>query len=442
MAAGQPRFRGFSQGFNSRDSLRLLLCVGVSWAGSILLLSLALPKLLAGTIVDAISHDLSRQASPMKRLAPGSPRPLALPAWSTPGTPPHSLPATGEEAERLRQHLQEDGIRGALRRDPPSHRSWLGGYWLAVRQADPARPPLWVYASPGTAVPWLWPSIRMGSLLLGGSSGVVLFLQWQLLRPIQRVLRKLPAMPAGELELVPEGGLGAVRELSVRINRLLDQLNHQHEARRRFLQGLAHDLGSPLTRLSMRMEQFEDRADNPATQPEAWTAALPQLRGEINRLISLTHLLQQAAGGQDEPFQPRPSALDELCERVVASYGNTPIQLTVPRLLMRLDQALIERALQNLIDNALRYGHTPIRLSAQPQPGMVVLQVEDSGSGLNSPNQLGMPRIPPADDRQQRHRSGLGLTIVEHCCQLHGGHLVLNRSPLGGLQAELHLPQR
>ena len=173
----------------------------------------------------------------------------------------------------------------------------------------------------------------------------------------------------------------------------------------------------------------------------AWDEALPQLRVEIDRLISLTHLLQEAAGEQTEPFRPRLSALDELCERVVASYPQQPIELAVPRLLVRLDQALIERALQNLIDNAIRYGRAPIRLAAQQQRASVVLMVEDSGPGLSSANLLGMPRIPPANDRQQRNRSGVGLSIVERCCQLHSGRLALNRSGLGGLQAELHLPQ-
>jgi two-component system osmolarity sensor histidine kinase EnvZ len=231
--------------------------------------------------------------------------------------------------------------------------------------------------------------------------------------------------------------MGAMRELSIRINRVLEQLNQQHESRRRFLLGLAHDLGSPLTRLSMRVERLEDQP----SEPTAWSDALPQLRVEIDRLISLTHLLQEAAGEQTEPFRPRLSALDELCERVAASYPQQPIDLAVPRLLVRLDQALIERALQNLIDNAIRYGAPPIRLAAQQQRNSVVLLVEDGGRGLSSANLLGMPRIAPADDRQQRNRSGVGLTIVERCCQLHGGRLALNHSSLGGLQAELHLPQ-
>ncbi|MBV2352700.1 HAMP domain-containing histidine kinase [Synechococcus sp. HK05] len=433
MRAGANRFRGFTGG----DSLRLLLCVASAWAGSFALLSLGMPKLLQTTTTQAISLSLARQANQLHGHPAGSGQQRPLRIWAAVQPPPESLPAQGQEAEALRSSLRDAGLAGPLRRDPPSQRSWLGGYWLAVQRSTAANPQLWVYASPGTALPWLWPAIRIGSLMLGGSSGMALFLQWQLQRPIQQLLRQLPAIPSGELELVPEGGMGAMRELSIRINRVLEQLNQQHESRRRFLQGLAHDLGSPLTRLSMRVERLEDQA----SEPTAWNDALPQLRVEIDRLISLTHLLQEAAGEQTEPFRPRLSALDELCERVAASYPQQPIDLAVPRLLVRLDQALIERALQNLIDNAIRYGAPPIRLAAQQQRNSVVLLVEDGGRGLSSANLLGMPRIAPADDRQQRNRSGVGLTIVERCCQLHGGRLALNRSSLGGLQAELHLPQ-
>ncbi len=433
MGAGANRFRGFT----GSDSLRLLLCVASAWAGSFALLSLGMPKLLQTTTTQAISLSLTRQAKQLQGqpASRGQQRPLRI--WAAVQPPPESLPAAGQEADALRSSLKDEGLAGPLRRDPPSQRSWLGGYWLAVQRSTAAEPLLWVYASPGTALPWLWPAIRIGSLLLGGSSGMALFLQWQLQRPIQQLLRQLPAMPSGELELVPEGGMGAMRELSIRINRVLEQLNQQHESRRRFLQGLAHDLGSPLTRLSMRVERLEDQP----SEATAWSEALPHLRVEIDRLISLTHLLQEAAGEQTEPFRPRLSALDELCERVAASYPQQPIDLAVPRLLVRLDQALIERALQNLIDNAIRYGAPPIRLAAEQQRNHVVLLVEDGGRGLSSANLLGMPRIAPADDRQQRNRSGVGLTIVERCCQLHGGRLALNSSELGGLQAELHLPQ-
>ena len=438
MGTRSRRFRGFS----GRDGLLLSLCVAGSWGAAFALLTLLVPPLLQPTTSEAIGHSLASQAAQLRggrgsqpsRFSDSSGRELRI--WASADPPPLSNAASDRASTALKRSLQDQGISGELRREPPNQQHWLGGYFLAVTASGPDGRRLWVYASPGTALPWLWPAIRLGSLLLGGSCGVVLFLQWQLQRPITRVLERLPAIPSGELPLVPEGGMAAMRELSIRINRVLEQLNQQHESRRRFLQGLAHDFGSPLTRLSMRVERLEDR---PAAAV-AWPEELPQLRAEIDRLISLTHLLQEAAGTQHEPYRPRLSALDELCERVVSSYRQPAIQLAVPRLLVRLDPTLIERALQNLLDNAISYGKPPIRLSAHQSKTTLVLQVEDAGPGLSSANLLGMPRIAPADDRGQRRPSGIGLTIVERCCQLHGGRLALKRSSLGGLQAELHLP--
>jgi signal transduction histidine kinase len=438
MAASGRRFRGFS----SRDGLLLLLCVAGSWGGAFALLTLVVPPLLQPTTTEAISLSLATQATQLRgrhgpqpsRFSAASGRELRI--WASADPPPFSSAASGRAATELQRSLKDQGISGELRREPPNQQHWLGGYFLAVTASSPDGRRLWVYASPGTALPWLWPAIRVGSLLLGGSCGVALFLQWQLQRPIARVLERLPAIPSGELPLVPEGGMAAMRELSIRINRVLEQLNQQQESRRRFLQGLAHDFGSPLTRLSMRLERLEDLPDAASSLADE----LPQLRGEIDRLSALTHLLQEAAGDQHEPFRPRLIAIDELCERVVSSYRQQAITLAMPRLLVQVDQTLIERALQNLLDNAISYGKPPIRLSGHQRKTTVVLQVEDAGPGLGSANVLGMPRIAPADDRGQRQRSGLGLTIVERCCQLHGGRLALNRSSLGGLQAELHLP--
>ena len=428
--------------YRQQDALRLLLCVGGSWSLSLLMFALIAPQVLNRTIHEAMGHALSRQSSQLRggsrATTYGGAWKGVLHLWDSPEPHPDSSTELNGQAALVQRHLSEDGIKGVLRRVPPSQDSWLGGYWLSVDRNDDPSQRVWVHASPGGALPWLWPSITVSSLLLGGSVGVAIFLRWQLERPIQAVMKSLPAIPSGELELVPEGGMTAMRELSIRINRVLEQLNQQQESRRRFLQGLAHDLGSPLTRLSMRLEKLEDPEFNPQRIPEA----LPQLRMEINRLIKLTHLLQQASGESMEPFNPKISAVDELCERVAASYVHQEIGLNTTRVLARIDHPLMERALQNLLDNAISYGKAPIQISLEQHRSEMVLAVDDGGPGLKSANLLGMPRIAPAHDRQQSKRSGIGLTVVERCCQLHGGRLQLDRSDLGGLRAELHLPLR
>jgi two-component system osmolarity sensor histidine kinase EnvZ len=99
----------------------------------------------------------------------------------------------------------------------------------------------------------------------------------------------------------------------------------------------------------------------------------------------------------------------------------------------------LERALCNLIDNALEYGAPPVQISARRQSSQLLLHVEDHGTGLASPTQLTMTNPPVASDRQRRRHRGLGLEIVDRFCRDHGGRLLLQPSRLGGLSATLQL---
>jgi signal transduction histidine kinase len=404
--------------------------------------SLAVPWLLRFTLAEVLSNDLIRQSAILKRLGNsdiGSANPTEQPLRIWPGAlPPLSSHAISDPTGSLvLSALAQRGIRETLQCQPLEPFKLYCGYWLRVRTTGPAAQTYWVYSAPSRAMPWLWPLIRNSSLLLGCGIAVLVFLHWRLQRPMRLILNRLPVIPSSELESVPERGMGTVRELSIRINRCFEVFNQQQETRRRFLQGLAHDFGSPLTRLSMRLEDAELAGDTAA----ALTQALPELREDLNRLISLTHLLQQSAGHPEEPFRLITTSVDELCERVAGSYPSCRIQLRVGRRMARLDPVLIERALVNLIDNAMAYGREPIRMSASAQAGCLKLRVEDSGSGLASPSQLSLPQIACFDDREQGKRVGLGLAIVERCCRLHNGRLVLGHSALGGLLVELQLPQ-
>ena len=444
MTTAAPRRGGRSAVVASLNRNDRLMLLGFTVLFSLLsfgTLSLLLPWLLRFTLAEVLSTDLSRQGTILRKLgsaniraANPSEQPLRI--WPGPLPPLSSQDVGPHDAPLLLAALADLGERGPLRCQPLEPFRLYCGYWLRIDTTDPLIRTYWVYSAPSRAMPWLWPLIRNFSLLIGSGLSIVTFLQWRLQRPLQQILNRLPVIPSNELEAVPEGGMAAMRELSLRINRCFEIFNQQRETRRRFLQGLAHDIGSPLTRLSMRLEDVEN-----AASPAALSRSLPQLREDINRLISLTHLLQQSAGHPEEPFRITATGVDDLCRRVAASYPTCDIQLRLERRIAQLDPVLIERALVNLIDNALAYGRQPIRITNRQQGGILTLQVEDSGSGLASEHVLNLPRIPPFDDRGQQQRTGLGLTIVERCCRLHGGRMVLDRSPLGGLLVELELPQ-
>ena len=228
-------------------------------------------------------------------------------------------------------------------------------------------------------------------------------------------LRLKVECPLGQLlTLLAEQGIAPIRNLSLHINRLLH--------------GLTHDLGGLRTEILCERLSGEN-----GELSQAMALDLEQLRELTDQLALL--------GEQELPAERRqPCALDDLCGRIVASHPSRLIKLRLPRLLVNLDPEGLQRALSNLIDNALEYGAPPVELSAVRRGSDLLLRVDDHGAGIPSETLLAIPGPSRSNDRQRQRHRGLGLAIVERFCVDHQGRLRLLEAPGGGLRAELQLP--
>ena len=282
----------------------------------------------------------------------------------------------------------------------------------------------------GLAWGMLWGGLVV---LLGLLLGLLVYLRRWVELPLAELVRGLPQEAAPRIDLVPEEGFAPLRLLSLRINRLLEQLNSNAVAREALLRGLVHDLRGPLTRLILRVEQLR-------LESEVEPGIIQGLQGDIEALRNLSD--QLAALSDDEPLENRAVvlALDDLCHRIADTYGHGRIEVRTPRLIVRLDRGSLQRTLNNLIDNALEYGQPPVQISARLARQGLLITVEDHGHGMRSSELLSMVHLPRADDRQESQHRGLGLSIAQHFCRRHGGVLHLGQSSLGGLAVELHLP--
>ena len=169
----------------------------------------------------------------------------------------------------------------------------------------------------------------------------------------------------------------------------------------------------------------------------------PDLRAWVGPAGYLFRTIEEAAAIVSRPFpaeRRQACALDDLCGRIVGSHPSQLIRLRMPRLLVKLDPDGLERALNNLIDNALEYGAPPVQLSGVRQGNQVLLRVDDHGAGIATDTLLTMPSPSRSNDRQRQRHRGLGLAIVERFCLDHQGRLALLEAPSGGLRAELRLP--
>lgn len=219
---------------------------------------------------------------------------------------------------------------------------------------------------------------------------------------------------------------------------------------------LAHDLRSPVTRLSAaidtalaRMEQA--RASSGTPEIIEATEALLAARADADGLRAMLETALEISRLQGGAVQDRRVALDlaevaadmvELYEPLAEQSG-VALTLALSPAPVRADRELISRALANCIDNALKYGGDTITVRTADTEDGVVLEVLDNGPGIAPEDRARVvERFVRLDNARTRPGGGLGLAMVDAVARLHGGRLVLDEAPGGGLAVALHLPKR
>lgn len=240
-----------------------------------------------------------------------------------------------------------------------------------------------------------------------------------------------------------------IHRLAVTLNAMLDRIDAATQRQRMFVGDAAHELRSPIASLRVQLEVAQRLG--PDTD---WRALVDDALVDVDRLDRLVEdLLSMArlteAGGA--LVRVEPVDLTALVGEVVNGYDNArvPVQLVTQAPATVLgDSSGLRRVAINLIDNAVRYGQTQVRVSVQTGllagRATATLLVTDDGPG-----------IPPAERervfdrfyRVQASRSrdtggtGLGLAIVRDIVQAHGGTVHLTSGPDGhGTQAVVVLP--
>lgn len=411
-----------------------------------------------------------------------------------PGIQAYVLDADG----RVEAYIGEPGMVRQHQVDLHAVREFLAGAALPLRGTDPmggetprifsaamfppraqdTRPPGYLYiildgsARDQVALQLSWRRIWQGALLAGALGllatwlmGVITFRRLTL--PLYQLAQRLR-----NYRLSPDGAVGtqergdslvgdevqtmaaAFDDLTQRLEQQTQREQAQAQAHREMMAGLAHDLRTPLTALHGHIEALMvpgpsdvgsvAEHDAPARQQDKLLqAALAQsdkVRRLSQQLFELTALQSTREIAQRERF-----LLDELVTDTVQKFeiasALPPVTLGGPSpggLEVEGDLQLIERALTNLIDNAVKHagGHTAVRVSVSRHAGQAQVLVEDAGPGL------------PAELAQRLHLGqslrdlplqragggigGLGLAIAQRVAHLHGGSLRPVRAEQGG----------
>ncbi|AIR91667.1 sensor histidine kinase [Pseudomonas cremoricolorata] len=224
-------------------------------------------------------------------------------------------------------------------------------------------------------------------------------------------------------------------------NKMGARLQSMIASQRQLLRDVSHELRSPLARLRIALALAE-RADAEQRQ-----ALWPRLARECDRLEDLISEILELARVDAEQPHAEPVDLNALLGSVrkdaQLSSDEPDIRLQAePGLTLQGWPVLVERALDNLVRNAVRFNPPgqPVEVQAVREPGRIIVSVRDHGPGVADEHlpRLGEPffRAPG----QQASGHGLGLAIARRAVERHGGHLHLRNHPCGGFEARLELP--
>lgn len=262
-----------------------------------------------------------------------------------------------------------------------------------------------------------------------------IFLRNQL-RPIRRLARAAEAFGKGRI--VPYKPSGAI-EVRAAGNAFLDmraRIERQIEQRTMMLSGVSHDLRTPITRLKLGLTMLENDPD---------AADLVRDVEEMERLLD--EFLAFARGDLlDDLALADPVALvQDVVEKFARGGGHVSLGSVTGAGEVMMRPIAIERALDNLIGNALRYGNTALA-SVVLYERAVTISIEDDGPGIPAEmrEQALKPfaRLDASRNQNKGSGVGLGLAITYDIARRHGGSLRLGDSAaLGGLKVDLVLPR-
>jgi two-component system osmolarity sensor histidine kinase EnvZ len=263
--------------------------------------------------------------------------------------------------------------------------------------------------------------------------GVAMIFMRNQIRPIRRLAAAADALGKGrDVPTFKLQGATEVRQAATAFNMMRDRLLRQLGQRTEMLAGVSHDLRTPLTRMKLQLAMLKDGPD------------VAELKADVAEMETMIDGYLAFARGEG-PEEPVPTDLGDLLAEAVsgAQRAGGAVELAIDGdLTLPLRPAAIKRCLANLITNAMRYGKT-VAVTAMRRGDAVEVTVDDDGPGIPTErrDEVFRPFRRLEESRNvETGGVGLGLTIARDVVHAHGGSILLEDSPLGGLRARLRLP--
>ena len=250
-------------------------------------------------------------------------------------------------------------------------------------------------------------------------------------RPITNLARAAEKFGKGEeIEEFKPSGASEIRKAGYEFDKMRKRIIRHLNQRSEMLSGISHDLRTPLTRMKLQLAFIKDKE-----LTDKLAEDINEMEKMLNEYLQFTKSSFQE---KDEMFN-----LTELLNEISKKYNKTNIYTNLlPRVYFNGRKNLIKRCINNLIDNAIKYGKK-VNVELNKKNNNLFIKVEDDGPGIpeNEYQNVFKPFYKINKGRADSKSSvGLGLSIASDIIRSHGGNIKLEKSKMNGLEVRIFLP--
>jgi signal transduction histidine kinase len=281
---------------------------------------------------------------------------------------------------------------------------------------------------------WPYEIMVAAAIAVVAASAGAAFIARRVVRPLSELTTAAAKVAVGAgAPRVAERGPEDVRNAAIAFNQMTEKVTRTLESQRHLLSAVGHDLRTPITAMRINLEFVQEEELREGLQQnldelqeltEQVLAAARGASGEAKRNVDLSALVESLCADLDDLGEP------------VTWQNHAPAPVSC-----RPNE--IRRAVRNLVENAVAYGNKAEVQIAASSDGYDIV-IEDDGPGIPEDERV---RVFEPFVRLESSRNaatggtGLGLTLAKAIAEGHGGAIVLENRPNGGLRARMHLPR-
>ena len=250
-------------------------------------------------------------------------------------------------------------------------------------------------------------------------------------RPITNLAKVAEKFGKGEEigEFKPSGA-AEIRQAGYEFDKMRKRIVRHLNQRSEMLSGISHDLRTPLTRMKLQIAFIKDKE-----LANKLTEDINEMEKMLNEYLQFT---SSSYLEKDERFN-----LSELINKIIDKYDNKNIIKNLSSaVFINGRKNLIQRCINNLIDNAIKYGDK-VKVALINNNNSLFIKIEDNGPGIPEEEYENVFKPFYKIDKGRagsKSSVGLGLSIASDIVRSHGGNIKLEKSSMDGLQVKIFLP--